>query len=245
MTLSLKLALFDMAGTTVRDDQEVERCFLEAAEATGLFVERDRIVGMMGWSKRSVFQTLWQEQWEGDGRELEQHINSSYVKFKFLLEDHYRTQPVIPTLGCVELFDWLQGQGIAIGLNTGFYRDVTNIILSRLGWDQGLDENYVGSPTSRIQVSVTSSEIDSGEGRPAPDMIQKAMAQLDICDPQQVMVVGDTPSDLEAGFNAHCGFVAGVTNGTHTRDQLLSYPHHGLFDSLSHVLSYLTEQQQT
>ncbi|MEB3213965.1 MAG: HAD family hydrolase [Leptolyngbyaceae bacterium] len=244
MMLDLKLVLFDMAGTTIRDDQEVEQCFMDAADATGLVVERDRIVGMMVWSKRRVFQTLWAEQWEGNPVELEQRVDASYSKFKGLLEDHYRTQPVVPTEGCLELFDWLRQQGIAIGLNTGFYREVTTIILRRLGWDRGLDATYVGSPSSPIQVSVTPSEIYNQEGRPAPYMIQKAMYHLGIRNPQQVMVVGDTPSDLEAGSNAHCGWVVGVTNGTHTRDQLIPHPHHELFDSLSDLRAYLVNRQR-
>ena len=235
------LAIFDMAGTTVRDTNDVERCFMEAAHATGLIAESDRIISMMGWSKQLVFKTLWSEQLGLDHPELLEKVHGSYTKFKILLNDHYRTQPVEPTDGCLELFSWLKAQGILIGLNSGFYREVTDIILTRLSWDQGLNPNYVGTSTSTIQVSVTPSEIYGNEGRPAPYMIQKAMYHLKIRDPQQVMVVGDTPSDLDAGFNAHCGFIAGVTNGTHTHAQLTPYPHHELFESLAHLQTHLTQ----
>ena len=63
-------------------------------------------------------------------------------------------------------------------------------------------------------------------------MIQKAMYQVGVTDPKSVIVVGDTPSDLEAGMNASCRLSLGVTNGTHSREQLQSYPNHGLLDSV-------------
>jgi phosphoglycolate phosphatase-like HAD superfamily hydrolase len=132
----------------------------------------------------------------------------------------------------LELFAWLKSQGIKIALTTGFYREVTNIILGRLGWNQGLNSEYVGSEESIIQVSVTPSEIFNTEGRPAPYMLQKAMYKLGIVDSKTVVNIGDTPSDLEFGINGNCLYSFGVTNGTHTREQLEACPNDGLFSSL-------------
>ena len=117
-------------------------------------------------------------------------------------------------------------------MNTGFYRKVTDIILNRLAWDKGLDNNYIGSEYSIIQVSVTPDEIYNNQGRPAPYMIQKAMYKLGIKDSKQVIHIGDTPVDLAAGINANCLLSLAVTNGTHTREQLQQYPNDGLLDSL-------------
>ncbi|MBI4782912.1 MAG: HAD hydrolase-like protein [Oscillatoriophycideae cyanobacterium NC_groundwater_1537_Pr4_S-0.65um_50_18] len=228
---TVQLVVFDMAGTTVKDENEVEQCFFAAADATGLRADRDRIISMMGWSKKRVFQTLWQEQL-GDAGDIAPQVEASYRKFKEVLEHHYLTQPVQPTEGCLELFEWLKSQGIQIALNTGFYREVTNIILDRLHWNHGLDQDFIGSKDRVIQASVTPSEIYQQQGRPAPYMIQKAMYQLGVKDPQAVVVVGDTPSDLQAGINAHCRMSLGVTCGTHTTEQLAVYPNHGLLSSL-------------
>ncbi|NBD34077.1 MAG: HAD family hydrolase [Cyanobacteria bacterium] len=228
----IQLVVFDMAGTTIKDENEVYDCFVQAAQKSGLVASRDRIVGMMGWSKKLVFQTLWTEQIGKDHPDYSAKVETSYAEFREILESHYRTQPIQTTVGCLEVFAWLKSQNIKIALNTGFYREVTNIILKRLGWDQGLDSNYIGSKKSVIQASVTPSEIYNHEGRPAPYMIQKAMYKLGVRDPQRVIAVGDTPADLEAGINAHCFWSLGVTYGTHTKDQLKSYPHHALLDSL-------------
>ncbi|MEB3355366.1 MAG: HAD family hydrolase [Synechococcales bacterium] len=228
----IQLVVFDMAGTTVQDNDEVQNCFQAAAESTGLATDPARINAMMGWSKIRVFETLWKEQIGDDHPDYYARVNASFVTFCDRLETHYQTQPVEPTPGCLETFAWLQSQGIQIALTTGFYRKVTNLILQRLGWDQGLNEDFIGTKDSMIQASITPSEIYLGEGRPAPYMIQKAMYRLGIKDPQTVVKVGDTPSDLEAGINAHCLWSLGVTSGTHSREQLVKYPNHGLLDSL-------------
>ncbi|MGL5083471.1 MAG: HAD family hydrolase [Microcoleaceae cyanobacterium] len=228
----IQLIVFDMAGTTVKDKNEVQDCFFQAAERTGLQAAPEKIIRMMGWTKKLVFQTLWAEQLGQDHLDYLDRVETSYRDFKEVLETHYQTQPVEPTENCLELFQWLKSQGIKIGLNTGFYREVTDIILARLGWNQGLDRNYIGTDTSMIQVSVTPSEIYHNEGRPAPYMIQKAMYKLGIKDPRKVVTVGDTPSDIEAGTNAGCCLSLGVTNGTHARDQLEQYPNDGLLSSI-------------
>jgi phosphonatase-like hydrolase len=231
----IQLVVFDMAGTTVRDDGEVERCFLDAADRTGLQATAKSVNAMMGWSKKRVFDTLWVEQIGANHPELTAHIETSFVYFKEVLEHHYRSQSIKPTEGCLEAFSWLKSRQIKIALNTGFYREVTDIILQRLGWDQGLNDQYIGSDQSVIQASVTPSEIMNYEGRPAPFMIQKAMYRLDVKNPQQVIHIGDTPTDLATGFNAHCLCSLGVINGTHTREQLAQYPNHGLLASLNEL----------
>lgn len=237
--MSIQLVVFDMAGTTVKDENEVQACFFEAAEQTGLQAEPDRIVGMMGWPKKQVFQTLWAEQIGADHPDYSARVEAAFSRFKTVLEHHYRTQSVEPTEGCLDLFRWLKSQGILIALNTGFYREVTDIILERLGWNQGLNQHYIGSSSTIIQASVTPSEIYNQEGRPAPYMIQKAMYWLGVVDPKQVVVIGDTPSDLAAGRNAACRLSLGVTNGTHRPDQLAQYPNDGLLRSLGDLKDML------
>ncbi|OLP16737.1 phosphatase [Leptolyngbya sp. 'hensonii'] len=235
----IELVVLDMAGTTVKDNREVEKCFLEAADHTGLTIAPERCNAMMGLSKKQVFQTLWDEQIGRQHPEYETKVEASFAVFKQVLETHYQTQPVVPTEGCLELFAWLKAQNIKIALTTGFYREVTQIILNRLGWDQGLNQEYLGSAESIIQASITPSEIFNNEGRPAPYMIQKAMYRLGVRDSRQVINIGDTPSDLAAGHHANCLYSFAVTNGTHTRSELEAYPHDGLFDSLRDFQTYL------
>ena len=231
------LVVFDMAGTTIHDAGEVSMCFQEAAKETDLQAAPDRILSMMGWSKRLVFKTLWTEALGDDHPDLESRIDASYGAFRRILEHHYQTAPVRPEEGCLDCFQWLHENGIKIALTTGFYRRVADIILSRVGWDAGLNEDYVGVSTSIIQASVTSDMVE--KGRPAPDMIQKAMSLLDVADAQRVVKIGDTPSDLQAGKNALCRLSLAVTGGSHSRGELESEPNDGLLGSLAELKDML------
>lgn len=233
----IQLLVLDMAGTTVQDNKEVETCFAEAARQTGLLATDERILAVQGMAKRAVFEMLWQEQTNEPPAALQDKIEHSYQVFRSILEHHYQMHPVKPTEGCLELFRFLKEQGIKIALTTGFYRQVTNIILEKLGWLQGLDQNYVGTADSLLSMSIASDEVE--QGRPSPLMIQKAMATLGITDSKSVINIGDTPSDLASGLNAHCAASFSLTNGTHTRQQLQHYPNDGLFVSLTAFQQYL------
>ncbi len=235
----IQLVVFDMAGTTVTDRHEVEHCFAQAAAQTGLTVSDERILAMQGLAKRYVFETLWQEQIGMDSPDLKPHVNRSYQRFTEILENHYLTQPVTPTEGCLDTFAFLREQGIQIALTTGFYRKVTDIILHKLGWLAGLNEHYVGNAQTIIQASIASDEVD--KGRPYPFMIQKAMRLLSVADAKQVLNIGDTPSDLLSGRAAGVALNLGVTNGTHTADQLDIYPHDRLLGSLAELRGVLPQ----
>ena len=115
----------------------------------------------------------------------------------------------------------LRRAGIKIALNTGFSRAIASVLIDRLRWND------------RIDASVTSDEVPCG--RPYPDMIEHLRKQLGIAAAARVAKVGDTPADLEEGTNAGCGLVIGVTQGSHTREQLARCPHTHLIDSVADV----------
>ncbi len=236
----ISLVVFDMAGTTLVDRGEIEDCFHEACRRTGLDVSRDRINAMMGWSKIVVFQTFWKEHLGEDSSELEAKVKASYDLFRELLEDFYRTQPLQPTEGAVDTIHWLRSNGVKVVLNTGFYRVVTDIILSRLDWDRGLNADRISAGDSFIDMSIASDEVE--KGRPYPYMIRKAMAQFGITDPKRVIKVGDTPVDLEEGRQADCLFSLAVTNGSHTEAELAPLDNDGLLPSMTALRPFLEKK---
>lgn len=239
----IELVVFDMAGTTVTDHHEVERCFAEAAAQTGLFVTDERILAMQGLAKRYVFETLWKEQLGELHPDIQRQVDVSYASFRHILEAHYRTHGATPTEGCLDTFAYLRSQGIAIALTTGFYRVVTNIILEKLGWLDGLNKDYIGGPESIIQLSIASDEVE--RGRPYPYMIERAIKLLHVSSPKAVINLGDTPSDLLSGRAAGVALNLGVTNGTHSRDQLEAYPHDKLLNSLRELPDLIAPRKET
>jgi len=235
----IKLVVLDMAGTTVMDQHEVEKCFKLAAQKNGLNSSDERILALQGYAKLFVFQLLWSEQLGEGNPEIEPLAQKSYIDFTEILENHYQTEDIFPTEGCLELFNYLHSNGIYIALTTGFYRKVANIILSKLGWLQTLNNNYVNlSNKSGIHISVTPDEVN-GEGRPSPKMIEHAMRICGITDPMQVINIGDTPVDLAFGKNAGVRYSLGVCNGTHTKEQLVGSPNDGLLNKISDLIEVI------
>lgn len=239
----IELVIFDMAGTTVEDKQDVENCFYDAAVRTGLDTTREKINAMHGMPKRFVIETLWAENIGNDHPAYEANVEKTFQLFRELLEERYRTQPVLPTEGALEIFAWLRSKGVKIALTTGFYREVTNIILNRLGWDTGLDEHYLGNGASVIDLSLTPTE--TGKGRPHPDMILKAMEILGVSDSKKVINIGDTPADLQSGKAANVLLSLGVCNGSHTREELLQHENDGLLDSMKEFPAFVEKALRT
>ncbi|MDO8368417.1 MAG: HAD hydrolase-like protein [Saprospiraceae bacterium] len=235
----IRLVMFDMAGTTVRDNNEVLLCFSQACQQEGLITDEKRLNALMGVSKLEVFNILWREAL-GEGIQqqiIETQAQHSFLAFRKILEHYYRSNPVVPTDGALEVFEWLRQKDIKVALNTGFYRIVTNIILNKLGWLAGLDSQYVGGVGTIIDFSIASDEVP--QGRPEPYMIQKAMGVFGITDPKQVVKVGDTPVDLAEGRNAGCAASLGVVNGTHSRAELEVLDNDGLLGSISELPDWL------
>ena len=229
----IDLVVFDMAGTTVRDRHEVEMCFLEAANYTGLSVTPERVLALQGYSKIYVFELLWSEMIGEKHPDLTELVNISYLKFCEILENHYHRNEILPTEGCLEVFAFLKEKNIKIALTTGFYRKVTDIILGKLGWLDGLNNEYVGNKNTLIQASIASDEVP--KGRPEPDMIRMVMKKLEVNDSNKVINIGDTPSDLKSGIRASCRMSLGVTNGTHTRQQLSIHRNDGLLNNIAEL----------
>lgn len=239
--MPIKLVILDMAGTTVLDQHEVEYCFKQAAIKNHLQASDARILALQGYAKLLVFRMLWEEQLGAGHPLIEEKAQQSYQDFTEILENHYQSNPIYPTEGCIELFEYLHRKGIVIALTTGFYRKVANIILAKLGWGQSLNINYMNLQNkSGIHISITPDEVD-GKGRPAPDMIEYAMKLAGIQDKSQVINIGDAPVDLLFGKNAGVRLALGVCNGTHSRDQLIQFPNDGLLEKISDLIEIIED----
>ena len=67
------------------------------------------------------------------------------------------------------------------------------------------------------------------------------MRRFGVTDPAHVAKIGDTPADLLEGTNAQCGLVVGVTEGTHTREELTPHPHTHLIANVAALPALLRE----
>lgn len=215
----IQLVVFDLAGTTVNDQGSVLQSLIEIAESYHLDATSDELNALMGMNKREVFGLLAARLYPADASAASQLADQALIAFNAQMREIY-WQTATPIPGAEETFAFLRSQGIKIATDTGFDAELGGVILERLNW-----------PGRLIDLAVYSSDVK--QGRPAPYMIFHAMEQLDIYDVRTVMKIGDTPSDLQEGFNAGCGEIIGVLSGSHTVETLTPHPHTRLLSSVA------------
>jgi phosphonatase-like hydrolase len=218
--MELQLAVFDMAGTTVVDRDGVNSCFRAALEEAGLRISATEVNAVMGLPKAEAVRRLIERSALRD--QLIDQVEPIHRAFVARMIRFYETDPDLCEFpGTSETFEVLHKGGVKVALNTGFSRNIAQVIIDRLGWARN----------GLIDASIASDEVT--HGRPHPDMIKNLMKRLGVDDPLRVAKIGDTPVDLEEGKNAGCGWLIGVTSGSHTREQLQNSPHTHLIDSVA------------
>ena len=206
----IKLAIFDVAGTTAQDDGLVVEAFQGAMVAVGAVLgtpEMDRmtqyVISTMGERKIDVFMHLC------DGDTAKAHL--AHDRFVEGYINLVKAGKLKEFDGVSDLFDQLRAGGTAVAITTGFPRDILDSIIDGLKW------------APHIDFSVASSEV--AKGRPAPDMIFRAIELYNKrfgthIDPSETAVIGDTEADMRAGVTAGALIVAGVATGAHNPEQL-------------------------
>jgi len=226
----VSLVVFDMAGTTVHDDDAVNRLLRQSLARFGIQADRDEVNRVMGLPKPVAIQQLLDRPSSLSRPELVEVIHSDFVARSIAF---YHDDPgVREAEGASAVFESLAGMGVAVALDTGFSRVIGQVILDRLGWSRG----------SLVRAMVCSDEV--ARGRPFPDMIEHLMHRLGVADPRRVAKVGDTPSDLEEGTRAGCGLVVGVAGPTHSRDELRRFPHTHLVEMLGELPGLLASLEE-
>lgn len=219
MSRRVDLVVFDVAGTTVRDEGDaVGACLRAALAAAGHDASRDAVNAVMGLPKPDAIERLVA------GSPLAARVGAIHADFAARMRAHYAQHPSIAEIdGAHEAFARCRAAGIRVALDTGFSRDILDVVLARLGW----------RVPDTFDATLASDEV--ARGRPHPDLVLALMQRLGVRDAARVAKVGDTPSDLEEGTSAGCGLVIGVTRGSHTGEQLAAWPHTHLVDTVRDV----------
>ena len=197
-------ACLDLAGTTVADDGVVLAAFAAAVGQLGmtpgsaaLESALQRASQMMGQSKIDVFRRILDSE-------------TAAVQANAAFEEHYagsvRAGAVLALPGAAETILALRAAGIRVCLATGFAPATRDAVISSLGWWPLID--------------LALSPADAGRGRPWPDLPLTALLRLGGGAVSELLVVGDTPSDIDSGLRAGAGLVAGVLTGAGSRAEL-------------------------
>jgi phosphonatase-like hydrolase len=222
---SIQLVVFDIAGTTVRDNGSVAEAFILAFRDFGFEMPLPEVKKVMGFRKMDAIKMLL-DQFAPEKSQDDTLIDRIHTRFVDRMIAFYRDdEELAPFPNAEKVFSALKHKGIKIALNTGFTRLITDTILHRLRWDDR---------SELIDKVICSDEVI--HGRPYPDMIEVLIDDLGISSPAEVLKVGDTEVDVEEGRSAGCGIVVSVTTGAYTRDQLEGYRPDFIIDDLEQLL---------
>jgi phosphoglycolate phosphatase len=205
-----------MAGTTIEDAGQVPEAFTTVLRSHGIEIGEAELNGLRGASKRDAIRHFVEKR---QGAEIDAKTDRIFGDFRDHLSTLFRAGGVKPIAGAAHTFAWLKNRGIKVALNTGFDRTITDLIVDAVGWRDSVDAVVCGD--------------DVRKGRPAPDLLRKAMESTGIGEPGHVMAVGDTVLDLRAGRSLGAGWVVGVLSGAHSRTQLAAESHDYLLDSVA------------
>jgi phosphonatase-like hydrolase len=215
------LVVFDLAGTTVVDRDQVPQAFTAALAGEGVTVPPERLASLRGASKRQVIEELLPR---GPDRKLRaEHV---HAEFCTRLAERLADEPFEEIPGVAETFGWLARRSVRLALTTGFERAVAHPVLAALGWDFG------------VFVAVVCAD-EVPRGRPAPDLIHEAMIRAGISRPDRVANVGDTVLDLRAGHAARVRWNLGVWSGAHSLEMLADEPHTQLLASVADLPTHV------
>ncbi len=205
----IQLVIFDMAGTTVNENNVVYKTLQETINEKGYELSLDFVLEYgAGKEKHQAIIDLLRMKGKDDSLKIASIAEEMFKRFKYLLKEAYKTLAVTSYNGVEELMMELKKANIKIALNTGYDKSTAQLLIDKVNWKLG----------GQYDALITADDVK--KGRPHPDMILKAMKALEIKEASNVLKVGDSVIDIEEGKNASCGITVGVTTGAHTRKQL-------------------------
>ena len=225
----IKLVVFDMAGTTIDEDNVVYKTVRAAINAAGYAFTQEQVQEAGAGKEKS--QAIRDVLALDGSSHSENEVMSIFDDFKQRLATAYRNLDVQEQPGAAAVFSRLRERGVAVVLNTGYDRSTAEGLIEKIGWTVG----------SEIDGLVTASDVENG--RPAPDMIHLAMTMTATESSKAVAKIGDSVIDVDEGRNAECGLTFGITTGAQTEDQLRSAHPLYIVSSLSEMCDLILGQQ--
>ena len=218
----IKMVVFDMAGTTVNEDNVVYKTLQRAVNQAGYDATLDQVLRLgAGKEKLQAVKDILSE--IKGSQEAGEEAMGIFEDFKLLLKEAYDHLDVQTFQGTTDLFEYLHKKEVKVVLNTGYDQYTATKLLSKLQWEKGREYDLL----------VTADDVE--KGRPHPDMILHAMKELNMPNVESVIKIGDSIIDIEEGKSAGCKYTLGVTTGAHTREQLESAAPDFVVDSLNYI----------
>jgi phosphonatase-like hydrolase len=223
---AIRLVVLDVGGTIVEDRGNVPETLRSALGHHGVQSTPEEIGRLRGASKREVVRHFVERQSLPPSVDRDKLVASIYDEFSSELIAAYRTVPAIA--GAESAIRQLRESGYLVATTTGFDRAITMSIFRRLGWEQ-----YFAAMVCSDDVA---------QGRPSPFMLFHAMEAARVDSVAEVVAVGDTPLDLQAGTNGGMRAVVGVLSGASTAENLRREPHTHILPSVASLPALLASK---
>ncbi|ATY31104.1 HAD family hydrolase [Sphingomonas psychrotolerans] len=212
--MAIRAVLFDIDGTLV-DSNEMHVIAWEEAFATiGAEFERQTIHDQIGKGTDMLVPTLLPGV-DAAAQEKLGEAHGNTFKARFL--EHVKPFP-----GAHDLLAYVKARG-------------QKVVLASSASAEELD-HYLDLLEARDLVVATTSADDVENTKPAPDIFATALAKVAPLSPREVIVVGDTPYDIDAA--GKCGIAAiGLRSGKFPDEALRGAGAVALYDDVAALLA--------
>lgn len=185
--MDLQAVILDVDGTLVLSNDAHAQAWVESFAAYGYEVPFEQVRPLIGMGGDQVIPILVPElnDEEGDGKAIAQ-------KRKELIMEHFGPS-LAPAPGARDLILRMQEAGLKLIIASSATSQELSILLKAAQVDDLLDE------------ATTSSDAEAS--KPAPDIVEVALNKLKM-QPNQVVMIGDTPYDLQSAKAAGVELIA-------------------------------------
>ena len=200
---SIRMLVCDMAGTTIQEKGIVYNSLYKTVKLIKPKLMKSEIEQFSGYNKLEVIKYFVEQQKMDSPTTV---INNLDSEFNYYLKKEYSNNDSVKLIhpALLPYFNVLRYNDIKICLNTGYNKDIQNLLIDKLGMLDYIDDY------------ISSEEVD--RGRPYPYMINRLMARNDIDNPKEVIKIGDSVADIKEGINAGCNTVAVLSGAGHVQD---------------------------
>ena len=169
---STRMLICDMTGTTIQEKGIVYNSLFNTIKLIKSDLLRSDISKFSGYNKNEVIKYYVDQQRMNSPDVV---LNNLKSEFNYYLKKEYLNNDSVKLMhkNMPSFFNLLRDQDIKICLNTGYNKDIQNLLIDKLDLLDCIDDY------------ISSEEVD--RGRPYPYMIERLMTRNNIDNPQEVI----------------------------------------------------------
>ncbi|MBV9852033.1 MAG: ChaB family protein [Armatimonadetes bacterium] len=213
-----RAAILDVDGTLVDSNDAHARAWVEALTEKGHHVTFDQIRRLIGMGGDNLLPTvIGKEKDSPEGKELSDLWDQI---FKTKYQPNLKPFPQVP-----QLFERLRERGLQRVIASSATQEQLDALLK------------IAGVTGLVDATVSADDI--GTSKPAPDAVEVALKKAG-CAPEQAIMVGDTPYDIESAGKAGVKTIAVRCGGWSDEDLKGAI---ALYDDPADLLAHLDEER--